>query len=107
MINSRFNQLIYFVVTTEKDKNNAYRIANLLLGEKLVPCITFKNIESRFWWEGEINELKEIQLIIKCKEENINEVCRKISECHSYEVPEIIYFPVSANRNFHHWVNSI
>ena len=98
--------MIYLVITTEEDKKNAYKIANLLLVEKLVPCVTFKDIESHFWWEGEINQLKEVQLLIKCKEENINKVCQKISECHTYEVPEIIYFPVSANKDYHHWVNS-
>ena len=104
---SEFNQLIYFVITNEVDKKNACKIADLLLREKLIPCVTFKNIESHFWWKGEINKSKEVQLIIKCKEENINKVCEKISESHSYEVPEIIYFPVSANKNYHHWVNSI
>ncbi len=107
MFHSESNQLIYFVMTTEKDKNKAYKIADLLLGEKLIPCITFKNIESHFWWEGEINKSEEVQLIIKCKEENINKVCKKISECHSYEVPEIIYFPVSVNKGYYHWVNSV
>ena len=106
MLQTDSNKLIYFVLTTEKDKNNAYKIANLLLEELLVPCITFKNIESHFWWEGEINKSKEVQLIIKCKEENINRVCAMISEFHSYEVPEIIHFPVSANKDYHHWVNS-
>ena len=62
--------LIYFVITTEKDKMNAYKISNLLLEEALVPCVTFKSIESHFWWEGEINKSKEVQLIIKCKAEN-------------------------------------
>ena len=100
------NKLIYFVITTEKDKMNAYKISNLLLEEALVPCVTFKNIESHFWWEGEINKLKEVQLIFKCKKENINKVCQKISENHSYEVPEIIWFPVSANKKYHNWVNS-
>ena len=100
------SKLIYFIITTEKDKRNAYKIANLLLEEVLVPCITFKNIESLFLWEGEINKLKEVQLIIKCKAENINKVCEKISEYHSYEVPEIIYFPVSANNDYYQWVNS-
>ena len=106
MAYSEFNELIYFIITNEVDKKNAYKIANLLLGQKLIPCVTFKNIESHFWWEGEINQSKEVQLIIKCKEENINKVCKKISECHSYEVPEIIYFPVSAHENYHQWVNS-
>ena len=107
MFQSESNQLIYFVMTTEKDKNKAYKIADLLLGEKLIPCITFKNIESHFWWEGNINQSKEVQLMIKCKEENVNKVCNKISEWHSYELPEIIYFRVSANKNYHQWVNSI
>ena len=103
---SGFKKLIYFVITTEKDKMNAYKISNLLLEEALVPCVTFKNIESHFWWEGEINKSKEVQLIIKCKAENINKVCKKISEYHSYDVPEIIYFPVSANNDYFQWVNS-
>ncbi len=106
MVHSEIDQLIYFVITTEADKKNASKIANLLLLEKLVPCVTFKNVESLFWWRGEINQSKEVQLIIKCKEANINKVCKKIAECHSYEVPEIICFPVSANKDYHHWVNS-
>ena len=106
MVYSDFRQLIYFVITTEVDKNNAFRMAKLLLGEKLIPCVTFKDIESHFWWEGKINKSKEVQLIIKCKEANVNKVCNKISEFHTYEVPEIIYFPVSANKDYHQWINS-
>ena len=104
---SEINHEIYLVITTEVDKKNASKIANLLLKEKLIPCVNFKNIESHFWWEGKINQSKEVQLIIKCKKANLNKVCKKISEYHSYEIPEIIYFRVSANKNYHHWVNSI
>ena len=104
---TNLNQEIYLVLTTEKDKKNASKLANILLREKLIPCVTFKNIESYFWWDGAINKAKEVQLMIKCKEENINKVCNKISEGHSYELPEIIYFRVSANKNYHYWVNSI
>ncbi len=106
MTYSKSNQLIYLIITNEVDKNNAYKIANLLLSEKLIPCATFKDIESSFWWKGEINQTKEVQLILKCKEENINKVCKKISEYHSYEVPEIIYFPVSTNKEYYNWMNS-
>ena len=107
MTSSDFNQGIYLIITTEADKTNASKLANLLLSEKLIPCITFKNIESHFWWEGNIIQSSEVQLIIKCREENVNEVVEKISEYHSYNVPEIIYFRVSANKKFHDWVNSI
>ena len=104
---SELNQEIYIVITNEVDKKNASKLANLLLRKKLIPCVTFKNIESYFWWEGDINQSKEVQLMIKCKQENVNKVCNKISQCHSYEIPEIIYFRVSANKNYHQWVNSI
>ena len=106
MLYSNVNQIIYIVLTTEADKKTACKISNILLLEKLTACVTLKNIESHFWWEGEINKSKEVQLIIKCKEQNINKVCERISEFHSYEVPEIIYFPVSASKDYHHWVNS-
>ena len=106
MVRSDFDQVIYVVITTEVDKKTACKLAILLLKEKLSPCVNFKNIESYFWWEGEINKSEEIQLIMKCKEKNINKVCQKISDYHSYEVPEIIYFPVSVNKEYHHWVDS-
>ncbi len=105
MNRSKFNQLIYLVITSEANKKNAHNIGKVLLEEKLIPCITFKDIESHFWWEGEINQSKEVQLMIKCKEENVNMVCCKISQLHSYEVPEIIYFPVSSNKEYYDWVN--
>ena len=101
-----YNQLIYFIITNEVDKKNAFKLADLLLREKLTPCVTFKDIESHFWWEGEINKSKEVQLIIKCKEDNKRNICGKISENHSYELPEIIYFPVSVNNDYYLWLNS-
>ena len=107
MPSSNFNQEIYLIITTEVDKKNASKLADLLLKEKLIPCVTFKNVESHFWWDGNINQSKEVQLMIKSKKENVNVICNKITEWHSYEVPEIIYFRVSANKNYYHWLNSI
>tara|TARA_Y100001968_G_scaffold106792_1_gene96535 strand:- start:579 stop:902 length:324 start_codon:yes stop_codon:yes gene_type:complete len=104
---SNFNQEIYLVFTNEVDKKNAYKLADLLLKERLIPCVTFTKVESSFWWKGNINQSQEVQLMIKCKKENVNNVCNKIAEWHSYERPEIIYFRVSAEENYFHWVNSI
>ena len=106
MHHSDFDKTIYLLITTEADEKRAYNIANVLLGEKLIPCVSFKNIESHFWWGGEINKSKEVQLIIKCKQENINQVSNKILELHSYEVPEIICLPVLTNKDYHQWLNS-
>lgn len=101
------NQEIFLVMTTEVDRKKAYKLADLLLKEKLIPCVTFKDVEAHFWWDGYINQSKEVQLIIKCKEANVKKVCNKISKWHSYKLPEIIYFRVSANKNYYDWVNSV
>ena len=104
---SEFNQEIYLIITTEVDKKKASKLAELLLRDKLIACVNFNKIESHFWWKGKISKSKEVQLMMKCKEENLNMVCNKISDWHSYEIPEIIYFRVSANENYYHWIKSI
>ena len=39
------HQLIYLIITNVLDKKNAYKISDLLLRDKLIPCVSFKNIE--------------------------------------------------------------
>ena len=107
MCNSKIFQEVYMIMTTEEDKKKAYKIANILLEAKLIACVNFKNIESHFWWRGEINKSKEVQLLMKCKEQNIEEVFKIIYENHSYEIPEIIFLPVSANKDYCNWVASL
>ena len=59
---SDLNQEIYIVITNEADKENASKLANLLLKEKLIPCITFKNINSVDSYEKLIKKLKSISM---------------------------------------------
>ena len=102
-----FTQGLFFVITTEADMLNAYKLSNNLIKKKLIACVSFNNIQSHFWWEGEIHESKEVQLIMKCKKENINRVHQDILKSHSYEIPEIVYFPVSSDNLYYKWVSSI
>tara|TARA_Y100001968_G_C19363199_1_gene720972 strand:- start:364 stop:687 length:324 start_codon:yes stop_codon:yes gene_type:complete len=104
---SDFNQEIYIVITSEGNKRDASKLSNFLLKDKLISCVTFKNVESHFWWEGNINKLKEVQLMFKCKKENVKNVCDMIAQRHSYEVPEIICFSVSTNKSYYDWINCV
>ena len=107
MENSYFIKELYLIITTESDKKKAYDMADILLRKKLIACVTFKNIESHFWWRGDINKCKEVQLTIKCKEDKINEVYNNILINHSYEIPEIICLKVSSNEKYYNWVDSL
>ena len=102
-----FTDGLFFVITTESNKLNAYRLSDKLLKKRLIACVNFHNIESHFWWEEEINKTKEVQLLMKCKKQNLNKLHQSILQYHSYEIPEIVYFPVSSNNLYYKWVSSI
>ena len=107
MTESYFTEGLFFVITTESDKSNAYKLSDNLMKNKLIACVNFKNIESHFWWEGEISRTEEVQLIMKCKKENLLKLYQNILKSHSYDIPEIVYFPVSSNNLYFKWVSSI
>ena len=107
MTESYFAEGLFFVITTEFDKLKADRLSDNLLKKKLIACVNFNKIESHFWWEGEINKSEEVQLIMKCKKENLHKLYQNIMESHSYEIPEIVYFPVSSNNLYYKWASSI
>ncbi len=107
MTDCYFMEGLFLVITTESTESNAYRLSDNLIKKKLIACVSFNNIQSHFWWEGEIHESKEVQLIMKCKKENINKVHQDILKYHSYDIPEIVYFPVSSDNLYYKWVSSI
>ncbi len=100
-----FIQGLFFVITTEEDQEKASKLANILLEKKLIACVSFNNIESCFWWEGEIQESREVQLIFKCCKQHIKKVCENIIKNHSYQVPEIAYYPVTINKSYYKWAS--
>ena len=102
-----FTEGLFFVITTESDTLNAYKLSDNLMKNKLIACVNFNNIESHFWWEGEITKSKEVQLVMKCKKENLHKLHQNIIKSHSYEIPEIVYFPVSSNSLYFKWASSI
>ena len=57
---------IIVVYCTVPDKKLAKDITKVLLKHKLAACISqIENVRSTFSWDGEINEEKEILLMIK------------------------------------------
>lgn len=78
------------VQTTCSTKDEAKKIAKLLIEKKLAACVQMTDIESFYMWEDEFCNDKEVLLNIKTKKENFKKIKSKIKELHSYDVPEII-----------------
>ncbi len=83
------------IQTTCSDKNQAKKLAKVLLEKRLAACLHLSNIESFYKWEGEFCNDNEVLLSIKTKKKNFEKIESIIKELHSYDVPEIIAIDVN------------
>ena len=78
------------VQTSCASKDEAKKIAKILVKDKLAACVHIKKIDSIYSWENKIQDEVEFQVVIKTKKENFKKIKRIIKENHSYDLPEII-----------------
>jgi periplasmic divalent cation tolerance protein len=95
------------VLVTVPTVSHAKKITNFLLKEKLVACVNIiPKVESFFWWEGKIDNAKELLLVIKTKKQLLNKLIKAVKSKHPYSVPEIIALPIIAgNKDYLEWIN--
>jgi periplasmic divalent cation tolerance protein len=95
------------VYTTFPDQKTALKICNQLAREKLIACANINDIESRYIWEGEIMESKEVTGFLKTTCGNFSELRDRLIELHPYERPCVIRIKAEANRDYFDWLNSV
>ena len=101
----RTDFVIIFI--TCASRKEAGSIVDSLLKKRLVACGNIiKNVESKFWWRGKIDNEKEVLVMLKTKKENINKIEKEVRRRHSYEVPEIISIPITAgSKRYLEWLD--
>jgi periplasmic divalent cation tolerance protein len=87
------------VLTAVDSEETARRIAQRLLEEHLAGCVQIWGpVESRYWWEGELEEAREWLCLIKARAADYPKIESAIKALHPYEVPEILAFPIAAGN---------
>ncbi|MFQ5905820.1 MAG: divalent-cation tolerance protein CutA [bacterium] len=93
------------VITTCRSKEEAVRIANHLVNEKLVACANWWPVGSTYWWEGQCEQAEEYMLFLKTMETKLKPVESAIKAVHSYENPEVIHVPITGgSAEYLDWV---
>lgn len=83
------------VTTTVATKEDAEKIAQHLVGEKLAACVQILGpITSTYRWKGKVETASEWLCLIKTKESLYPELEKAIISLHSYETPEIVAVPI-------------
>ena len=98
-----------FVIVTAASEEEGEKIGTSLVKEELAACCNIiPNVKSVFQWKGEVSTEKEVILFIKSKASLFNRLRDRIKELHSYEVPEIIAFPISQGLpDYFRWMDDV
>jgi periplasmic divalent cation tolerance protein len=85
------------VTATAGSEEEAGRLAALLVERRLAACAQVVGpIMSRYRWQGEVEEAREWQLLVKTTRAAYGAVEAAICEAHPYDEPEIIATPIVA-----------
>ncbi len=97
---------ISVVVTSVGTEQQAVEISEELIARRLATCINIVPcLRSIYRWKGKVCEDTEYLLMIKTRRALFAAVSEAIREIHSYELPEVLEFPVgNSEPNFHRWV---
>lgn len=87
------------------NKEEAIKISDILLSEKLVACYNISEVESSYWWNGSIARSGEVVSLLKTKKEYWEKVKSRILDLHSYDIPCILKFEIDANDEYTSWVS--
>ena len=96
------------VLMTAPNKKEAEKIVHALLEEKLIACANIVDpVSSFFWWQGKIDSEKEVLTIMKTHETLFEKLQKKVTELHSYDVPEILALPIVAgSQSYLDWMKT-
>ncbi len=95
------------ITTACNNKDIANRIIQVLLDKRLVSCCQIFNIESTYWWLGNIDKEKEFLILMKTRKSLYKEVEEEILKLHDYDTAEIACFDiVGGNEEFLKWIIS-
>ena len=87
---------ILLALSTFPDRETAQRIANQLVTEKFAACANIlPAIESIYRWKEKIESGNETLVFFKLSKDRQSAFQERLRALHPYEVPEIIFVPVS------------
>ena len=87
---------ILLALSTFPDADTARRIANRLVTEKFAACANLlPQLESIYRWKEKIETGNETLVFFKLSEDRQSAFQEKLRSLHPYEVPEIIFIPVT------------
>ncbi len=95
------------VITSCGSRDEADRIAEALIGERLAACVQILPATSVYRWEGAIERAEEHVLHIKTRAELADRIGARVRALHSYDLPELLTLPVlGGSADYLGWIRA-
>ena len=97
---------VLLALSTFPDQETARRISDELVTKKFAACANIlPAVESIYRWKEKIESGNETLVLFKLSEDRQSAFQEKLRSLHPYEVPEIIFVPISSGLpEYLHWV---
>ena len=95
------------VLVTASSADEAGRIGQIVVDERLAACANLvPAIASTYWWQGKVEHAGEALLVLKTREDLLDDLQARVRALHSYAVPEVIALPiVGGNPDYLRWID--
>ena len=96
------------LLTTAPSRDEAVKIAHMLIDEKLAACVQLMPIESFYVWDGKTQNEAEVLLLAKTRTALFEPAITRIKQVHSYSVPEVVGMPfLAGSRSYLDWIGEV
>jgi periplasmic divalent cation tolerance protein len=94
------------IITTVAAEQEARSLARRLVDDRIAACVNIVGpIRSIYRWRDAIEDEAEFLLLIKTTSNRLKEAERRVSELHSYEVPELLVIsPERGSASYLAWL---
>ena len=92
------------VYITHPDMACAKKVTAHLLERRLIACANVFPVDSAYWWQGRIEESKEVVSIVKTETGNWDMLVSEVARIHPYKVPCIVRLDARGSEPFEEWV---
>ncbi|MGC5196402.1 divalent-cation tolerance protein CutA [Aphanothece microscopica] len=97
---------LLLAITTEAGQEQAETLARAVLEARLAACVALTPLQSLYHWQGELVTGHEVQLLIKSRPEQLQELEALVHRLHSYDTPEWIHWEASCSRGYGAWLTA-
>lgn len=94
---------LVLVLTTEAGPSEAETLAQALLEQGLVACVSILPIVSFYRWHGQTTRSEEVQLLLKTHPRCLEALHHTVMDLHSYDTPEWITLRGLAHGSYGGW----